>query len=453
MKKTIFTLFMAVFAGAVIFAAESVTLNPTADGFVKQADNTYVGTFENMELSSFSGYVREIFLDFDLTDVTLTPEHATLKLFVNNVSNANPVIIAAYAKTGNAISESLTFTTRPTTNQYKTVDIHASQDSVGKWLYFDFADFIKAQDFSTNKLVYFRIVVIYPATTSTTSPLITIGSIESTNKPQLILNDAPIVGVYEVPYAEIETLYVSVPFTAAGNPIHAFNGAGLLPGMTHVTAGDNMTWRNSSGSYPINLMAKLKCASNVSKLHIWNMNWLFGTSLDDFTVRGVNDVNIYVSTASDDMTTVAYTDSRWEKVTPSDFKLTRATGSTSYGGEAVEISGAENTHWIAFNILSNFAGTNYVGLSEVKIYKTITEEDPGPTTALDINTNVSINIMSVGNDLIVKNLSSGTQVQLYNIQGQLIHNEFAKASDMILNVPSGIYIVRVSGLSLKAIHR
>jgi len=53
MKKIIFTLIMAVFASAVIYAAESVTLNPTADGFVKQADNTYVGTFENMELSSF----------------------------------------------------------------------------------------------------------------------------------------------------------------------------------------------------------------------------------------------------------------------------------------------------------------------------------------------------------------------------------------------------------------
>jgi hypothetical protein len=452
MKKIIFTLIMAVFAGAVMYAAESVTLNPTADGFVKQADNTYAGTFENMELSSFKDYAREIFLDFDLTDVTFTPEHATLKLYVNSVSNANPVIIAAYAKTGNAISESLTFTTRPTTEQYKTADIHASQDSVGKWLVFDFADFIKVQDFSSNKLLYFRIVVIFPATTSTTSPLITIGSTESANKPQLVLNDAPVAGVYEVPYAEIETLYTSAPFVAAGNPIHAFNGAGLLPEMKHVTAGDNMVWRNSSGGYPIKLMAKLKTPINIKKLHIWNMNWLFGTGGTDYTDRGVKGVEFYVSTSSVDMTGVAFTDSRWVKVFPTVYQLTRATGSTSYGGEIVEFAGAENMHWVALNILSNFAGTNFVGLSEVKIYNEI-PEDPGPTTAINDRSSSVISVVSEGSNLVINNIISGSRVAIYNIQGQLIHGEFAKSSSLQWNVSPGIYIVRVNDVTIKAVHR
>lgn len=451
MKKIIFTLITALFAGSVALSAATTTLNPTADGFVKQADNTYAGTYENMELSSSATFVREIFLDFDLTDVTFTPEHATLKLYVNSVGNANPVIIAAYAKAGNAISESLTFTTRPTTGQYKTADIHASQDSVGKWLTFDFADFIKTQDFSVNKLLYFRIVVVFPPTTSGTSPLITIGSTESSNKPQLILNDAPVAGVYEVPYAEIETLYASAPFVAAGNPIHAFNGAGLLPEMKHVTAGDNMAWRNSSGTYPINLMAKLKSASDIKKLHVWNMNWLFGTGLTDYTDRGVKDVNIYVSTASVDMTSVAFTDSRWVKVTPSDFKLTRATGSTSYGGEIVDISGAENTRWIAFNILSNFTTTNFVGLSEVKIYKEIT--DPGPISDVENSFSPSVSVVSEGSNLVINNIISGSRVALYNTQGQLIHGEFAKSSSLQWNVSPGIYIIRVNDVTIKAVHR
>lgn len=452
MKKIIFTLIMALFAINVAINAATTILNPTADGFVKQADNTFVGTFENMELSSYKDFVREIFLDFDLTDLTFTPEHATLKLYVNGMSNANPVIIAAYAKTGNAISESLTFTTRPTTGLYKTADIHASQDSVGKWLNFDFADFIKAQDFSVNKLLYFRIVVIFPATTSTTSPLISIGSIESANKPQLVLNDAPVVGVYEVPYAEIETLYASAPFAAAGNPVHAFNGAGLLPGMKHVTAGDNMAWRNSSGAFPINLMAKLKNPSNVTKLHVWNMNWLFGTSALDYTDRGVNDVNIYVSTASDDMTTVDLTDSRWVKVTSDGFKLTRATASTSYGGEIVQISGADDTRWIAFNILSNHGGSaNYVGLSEVKIYKTISE--PSPTTAINDRSSSDVFTVSDGSNLVINNLSAGDRVALYSLQGQLIYRDFAKSTTMHVNLLPGIYMVRVNDLTVKAIHR
>jgi len=80
--------------------------------------------------------------------------------------------------------------------------------------------------------------------------------------PQLVLSDTPVPGIYEVPYAALETLFVSVPYTAAGNPTHAFSGAGLLPEMKHVTAGDNMAWRNSSGTYPVNLMIKFKDAIN-----------------------------------------------------------------------------------------------------------------------------------------------------------------------------------------------
>jgi len=385
-----------------------------------------------------------------LTDVTFTPQHAKLKLYVNSYSNTNPVIIAAYAKTGNAISESLTFTNRPTTDQYKTADIHASQDSVGKWLTFDFADFIKAQDFSVNKLVYFRIAIVYPPSTSSTSPLITIGSVESTNKPQLVLNDAPVAGVYEVPYAEIETLYVSVPFLAAGNPVHAFNGAGLLPGMKHVTAADNMAWRNSSGTYPIKLMAKFKAASNIAKLHIWNFNWISGAT--NYTNRGVKDVEFYVSTSSVDMTGVAFTDSRWVKVFPTVYQLTQATGTTSYGGEIVEFSGAEDTRWVAFNILSNFAASNFVGLSEVKIYNEITE-DPGPTTALNNQFSSSVSVVSEGSNLVINNIISGSHVALYNTQGQLIHGEFAKSSSLQWNVSPGIYIVRVNDVTIKAVHR
>jgi hypothetical protein len=447
MKKIIFTLIMAVFAGAVIFAAESVTLNPTADGFVKQADDTYVGTFENMELSSYVNFVREIFLDFDLTDVTFTPEHATLKLYVNSYSNTNPVIIAAYAKTGNAISESLTFTTRPTTNQYKTTDVHTSQDSVGKWLSFDFADFIKAQDFSVNKLVYFRIAILYPPTTSSTSPLIGIGSIESSNKPQLILEDAPVPGVYEVPYSVINSVTSNRAFAVARNPVNAFSGAGMLPDMCHNLTADNVAWTNSTGPFPISLTVKLNEAINIKKLHIWNLNWTA------YITRGVKNMDIYISTSTDDLSAVTdFTDVRWTKVSATGLSLTQATGLVTYTGEDVAVTNSVNARWLALNIINNYGGsTSYTGLSEVKIYKEIV--DPGPSTAINDCVNSGISVFSVGDELIVKNLSSGSQVQLFNMQGQLTHNEFAKASDMIFNVPSGIYIVRVNGLSLKAVHK
>lgn len=454
MKKIIFTLIMAVCASAVMFAAESVTLTPTADGFVRQSDDTYQGTYENMELTSYNINARELFLDFDLTDVTFTPEHATLKLYVNSVSNANPVIIAAYAKTGNAISESLTFTNRPTTDQYKTADIHASQDSVGKWLVFDFADFIKAQDFSVNKLVYFRIAIVYPPTTSGTSPLITIGGIESSNKPQLILNDAPVAGVYEVPFSSFESFTAPTSNTTNGKPEFAFNGAGLLPLMKHETAADKKSWRTANGTFPHHIIVKFQDSIDIYKLHIWNMNWLFGTGATDYTSRGVNGIEIYVSSSTDDLNSVSdFSDGRWKKVTPNGFSLTRATANSNYEGEDVLLTEATSVLWMGFKCLSNFESTSYAGLSEVKIYKTIPEEDPGPTTALDNRFSPSVSVVSEGGNLVINNIISGSRVALYNTQGQLINNEFAKSSSLQWNVSPGIYIVRVNDVTIKAVHR
>ncbi|GHU71339.1 hypothetical protein FACS189413_12930 [Bacteroidia bacterium] len=374
MKKLIFTFVAVIIAGTALFARQTTTLNPTADGFVSSSDDSYVGTNLNMALSSYNTNIREIFLDFDLTSVIFTPQHATLKLYINSVSNANPVILGAYAATGNAIDGSLTFTNRPITGQYHTTDIHTSNAAVDQWISFDFADFIKAQDFSSNKLLYFRIAVIYPATTSTTCPLITIGSIESSNAPQLVLSDMPTPGVYEVPFAEMETLYANNS-NNAGKPEFAFNGAGLLPDMKHVTAGDYMMWRNLDGSYPFQLMVKFKEAIDITKLHVWNANWLFGTGSTDYTNRGAKRVDIYVSSSSTDMTTVTdFTDSRWKKVSSDELQFAQATGSTSYEGEDISLTGADNAYWLALNILSNHAPSNYAAISEIKVYKEITED-------------------------------------------------------------------------------
>jgi hypothetical protein len=313
-------------------------------------------------------------------------------------------------------------------------------------------DFVKAQNYATNKLLSFRIAVIYPPTSSGTCPLITIGSIESANKPQLLLSDAPVPGVYEVPYSVINSITSSATFAVAGNPVNAFNGAGLLPEMKHVTAADNMAWRNSAGTFPISLTVKLNEPINIKKFHIWNMNWLFGTGLLDYTDRGIKNLDIYISSSTDDLSAVTdFADSRWTKVSATGLTLTRATGSTSYIGEDVAVTNAANARWIAFKGINNFTTTSYAGLSEVKIYKEIV--DPGPSTSVNERIISGISVYSEGKKLIVKNLSSSMQVQLFNTQGQLMKNEFAKASDMILNVPSGIYIVRVNGLSLKAVHR
>lgn len=440
MKKLILLFFAVSLMFTCSLYAASVTINPTADGFVRQSNDTYVGSFLNMELSSYTNLVREIFLDFDLTDVAFAPDNAVLRLHISDVGNANPAIIAAYANTGNAISEALTFTNRPTTSQYKTAEVHINQDSIGTWIIFNFSDYIKTQDFSINKLLYFRLVVVYPLTTSTTSPLIKISSIESSNKPQLELSSIPQTGNYEIPHAEIESYNVSVPYNAVGDPIYAFNGAGVLPDMKHETTADNKAWRNSSGSYPIRLMAKLKTPSHITKLHIWNFNWISGAN--NYTNRGIKGVEIYVSSSSDNLTSVAFSDSRWKKISSDGFQLTQATGDANYGGQIVALSGADDSRWLAFNILSNFAGSNFVGLSEVKIYKssipTVAKEYSWNGVSGDSWNNASKwspNRAAIYPNDILNFTGSGTQT-INNVPAQIFDR---------LKVQSGNFIFKNSG--------
>lgn len=454
MKKLIFTLCVFLLFGANLFAASiiSETFNPTKDGFVKQVDGTYVDTYENMELSSYTLQNREIFLDFDLAAITITPLHATLRVYVNSISSSTPFIVAAYGQTGNAISESLTYTNRPVTGQ-RSVDVHANVDSVGKWIQFDFSDFIKAQNLSANKLFSFRIAVVYPTTTSSTCPLITIGSTESENKPQLVLSDTPVPGIYEVPYSLINSITSSATFTAAGNPTNAFNGAGLLPGMCHETAADNKSWRNSAGSFPISLTVKLNDAINIRKFHIWNMNWLFGTGLADYTDRGVKNIDIFISTSTDDMSAVTdFTDARWIKVSAAGLTLTRATGSTSYTGEDVSVTNADNARWFAYKITSNYAASGaYVGLSEVKVYKEVKAIIDTPT-AIGKIAKSNIIVSSNNGTLSIDNITPTNRLELYNMQGQLIHSQINKGTNLHLQVPAGVYLVKVNGISVKAVN-
>ncbi len=454
MKKTIFTLTMAFIASTALFAASIVTetFNPTKDGFVKQSGDTYVDTYQNMELRAYNSFNSEIFIDFDLAAITITPLHATLKVYVNSVGTAVPFIVAAYGQAGNAISGTLTYTNRPVTGQ-RCVDIHAAQDSVGKWLQFDVSDFVKAQNLVSNKLFSFRIAVVYPGITSTTCPLITIGSMESANQPQLVLSDTPIPGIYEVPYSAINSITSSATYAAAGDPINAFNGTGMLPAMCHETAADNKAWRNSAGSFPISLTVKLNQAINIKKFHIWNMNWIYGTSLLDYTDRSVKNMDIYISTSTDNMSAVTdFTDSRWTKASATGLTLTRASGSTSYTGEDVAVTNANNVRWFAYKVISNYAASGaFIGLSEVKIYKEIKAIVDTPTGVAE-TTKSNIIVSSNNGILSIDNIAPASRVQLYTMQGQLIRNEVTKDSNLRLQVPAGVYVVKANGISVKAVN-
>lgn len=452
MRRIIFTLFVVCFAGGALFAAQTV-LNPVSDGFVRQSDDSFVSTNQNMEMSTYNTLYREIFLNFDLTSLSIDPDHAILKLYVNDVSNETPVIAGVFGAAGNVATDgTVTYSNRPTDQTYIRNN-YISEDSIGKWLSFDLTYFIRSLDLSSNKLVYFRVAIVNPASGST-SPLVTIGSRNSSNKPELTLSNKPIRGVYELPYAAFSS-FSTDNFTATkGLPEFAFDGSGLLPAMGCETAADYKAWRTSSGSLPHWLIVGLQDSVTIGKFHFWNLNWMSGST--DYTGRGAQSMDIYVSSSEDDMSAVSdfANDARWQKVTAEGFTLPRASGITAYAGDDVAVTKVGGTRWFALKINSIYTTGSYTGLSEVKVYAENPEPAPDITTGVNNGDIQNIfQVYSVAGVLTVSGLDPAMQVCLYNIQGQLLRNEISSTNSLHWNLPAGVYLLKAGDQVLKAIHR
>jgi len=118
--------------------------------------------------------------------------------------------------------------------------------------------------------------------------------------------------------------------------------------MCHETAADYKAWRNSSGTPPFRMAIKLSEVVTIQKFHIWNFNWMSGTT--NYTDRGVKDMDIYISSSSEDLADVPFTDGKWIKVSATGLTLTQATGIVSYAGESVSVTNAKNAKWIGFDM-------------------------------------------------------------------------------------------------------
>lgn len=423
------------------------TFNPTANGFVRQATDDGLWTYQNVEVKNYSGYNREMFMDFDLQNLTITPAQATLRLYCSAVTpstgESSYFIISALGLSGNYITGdpiTLKWSTRPTTG-VRTVDVQAGIDSVGKWLEFDVTDFIKSLDLTQSQLIGFQIAV-----RTTGGPLVKISTTYTSYKPQLVISDTPTPGIYELPYSAINTaVVVGGTYNTSGDPIYALNGDGLLPQMQHEAVADYKSWRNVSGSFPYRFIVGLTNEINLKKLHIWNFNWTGNTG------RSMKDVDIYYSNSSDDLTGVAYDDSRWTLL--KSVVLTQATGDATFTGDEVVFTNSVASRWVGLNIKDIYGTDVYTGMSEMKIYKEITSSSSGPVTDNKDIYSDDFNVFSKDGTLTINNIKLNTPIKVYDMYGQVIYNQTAQSSTIQINLQKGIYIIKSNNSSIKVINK
>lgn len=179
----------------------------------------------------------------------------------------------------------------------------------------------------------------------------------------------PVMTTSHIPFTDFN-VYSSASYPSR-EAMYAFNGAGMNnDGLTHANAVNTTTWHSNIGkAYPYFLKVKFNAPESVGKIKIWNFNWT------SYLSRGAKDVDIYYSVSEDDLSSVAYTDSRWQKY--NSYQLLQADGTAGYLGETFDVDFQQKVKWVGFNILSNQGDANgYVGVSEIQFFGKNTTDNP-----------------------------------------------------------------------------
>ena len=441
MKKSVFISIMwfAIFN----VAATSITLQPVSSGFIKQQGNTSVWTQQNAEVKTMANYCREMVLDFSLEDLDFTPQSALLRIFCSSVDQEGGFIINAFGIEQSVFE--LPYQTVKELPSHAGIAIDKNTESlVNQWIEIDVSEFIGMLDLTATTQIAFRVEIVSVGNTA----LMKFNTHKATiNRPELLLSETPPEDIRELAYCGIKSIVASNS-SERGAVEYAFNGAGLLPGMVHTNKAYDNAWITdlpkeselNSGLHWINV--ELNRPVNLSKMHIWNLSWLYGANQDDFSNRGVKDMEIYVSNSDEDLSNVAYSDERWAK--QSDVQLTRNEGSPdqySYQEIDFEVE-PKGVRWIGFHILSNYSDDHYTGIGEIKLFERV-EVSGDISTDGQIPLSDKINIYAINHKLYCNRLEINLPVIVYSVLGGVVCRTNADDLSSGIILPPGIYVLRI----------
>lgn len=170
--------------------ANEMVLTPTLDGFVRQQQGDFVSNSANAELKKQTGYNREVYLNFDFSNLTINAKTAKLRLFCQSFDKySEPTLsvycIPEYQTTG------LTWTTRPTL-PVATASIAINQfEYTNAWLEWNITPFLATVLATQSKQATIVVVI-----SSGNDALLKLSMSESiTNTPSILLTDVePING-------------------------------------------------------------------------------------------------------------------------------------------------------------------------------------------------------------------------------------------------------------------
>lgn len=351
----LFILFFLVIINANAQDYNYMELNPVADGFVRQQDKKGVFNLTYTEVRNSIGFNRETYLDFNLSDINIDTRSASLSLYCSNYTAETSGDLVIYATYGNFIDDNLSWDNKLSDEQLELVSFLSTTESDKyKYLKWDVTDFVKKAIREKQEKITF-VIKAY----SSDSPLINFSTLESENKPILLLSDEPTVNVL---FDEINNVYASSTYPGR-EAVYAVNGSGLSIDGTHVASVNNTAWHSNAGGAPATFKIEFIKPEFIVGMHYWNLNWT-----EQYLGRGSKNVEIWISDSADDLSKVGYDDERWVKL--SDIETQKADGTSGYRGERFDFAEGRSVKWLGLNILS-FQNENekYTGISEIKLIR------------------------------------------------------------------------------------
>ena len=247
--------------------------------------------------------------------------------------------------------------------------------------------------------------------------------------------------ISEITFDKLNNAYASSTYPQR-LPLYAINGAGLIGDGHDASAVNGKSWHTDDKPFPHYFKIELTTPQEVAAMRIWNLNWLAA-----YLIRGVKDIEIYVSESTAAMQDGPYTNSAWKKVM--NFTMSQASGANDYKGELLTFPDIQkNVKWIGINILNSYNSANgFMGISEIKLYN--------PTTDTQLFTifNQKTTNNSVASKLVVypnpttgimniEKVNDPQKIEVFDFTGSTLYQDsFTNKIDLSF-LPKGMYLVR-----------
>jgi sialate O-acetylesterase len=251
----------------------------------------------------------------------------------------------------------------------------------------------------------------------------------------------PTTDISEITFDKINNAYASSTY-ADRLPLYAINGAGLIGDGHDASAVNGKSWHTNDIPFPHYFKIELKIPQDIAAMRIWNLNWLAA-----YLIRGVKDIEIYVSESTAAMQDGPYTNSAWKKVM--NFTMSKASGANDYKGELLTFPDIQkNVKWIGINILNSYNSANgFMGISEIKLYNPTTDTQLFPIfNQKTTNNSVASKLVVYPNPttgiMNIEKVNDPQKIEVFDFTGSTLYQDsFTNKIDLSF-LPKGMYLVR-----------